>query len=199
MAVEPFMEEDPDVPPPNKRLRWATQRVKSGGRKRQSILDRLHKGHDSGEKKKRDSGASAGAESMGTDLGAIAETTEGSEGSTNDEGDEPRKIYFNMPLPSEAKDENGHPAVQFGRNKIRTAKYTPLSFVPKNLWYQFHNIANVYFLFLIILAVSYEIRKSRKGADMCSLDLQYLWRIQPWFERRTAYCYCLHYSSQGCH
>jgi phospholipid-translocating ATPase len=29
-----------------------------------------------------------------------------------------------------------------------------LSFIPKNLWYQFHNIANVYFLFLIILNVS---------------------------------------------
>lgn len=65
----------------------------------------------------------------------------------------PRNIYFNIPLPPEALDEEGDPLVQFKRNKIRTAKYTPLSFVPKNIWFQFHNIANVYFLFLIILAV----------------------------------------------
>ena len=66
----------------------------------------------------------------------------------------PRTIYFNMALPLEAVDENGHPLKHYRRNKIRTAKYTPLSFIPKNLWYQFHNIANMYFLFLIILAVS---------------------------------------------
>lgn len=172
MAVEPYMEEDPQAPLPQKRLRWATQRVKSGGRKRQSIMDRFHKGHHESEKKKRDSGTSAGAESVGTsELGAIAETQEGegSEGSTNDDADEPRKIYFNQPLPPDALDEDGHPAVQFKRNKIRTAKYTPLSFVPKNLWYQFHNIANVYFLFLIILAVSHCQRRENelRFADLC--------------------------------
>ena len=65
----------------------------------------------------------------------------------------PRQIYFNIPLPKEAKDKDGHPKAQFGRNKVRTAKYTPISFIPKNLWFQFHNIANNYFLFVIILAV----------------------------------------------
>jgi phospholipid-translocating ATPase len=155
MAVEPYMEEDPSVPAPTKRLRWATQRVKGkqGRKKRTSIMDRFHKGQHNNEKK-RDS---AGADSVGTDLGAIPESAEepdeGNEGDGNGEH-EPRKVYFNIPLPPEAKDENGHPAVQFVRNKIRTAKYTPLSFIPKNLWYQFHNIANVYFLFLIILTVS---------------------------------------------
>lgn len=65
-----------------------------------------------------------------------------------------RKLFFNLPLPPEFQDEEGHPKQHFTRNKIRTAKYTPLSFVPKNLWFQFQNIANVFFLFLVILVVS---------------------------------------------
>ncbi|KAI8065869.1 hypothetical protein BC940DRAFT_320202 [Gongronella butleri] len=36
-------------------------------------------------------------------------------------------------------------------NHVRTAKYTPLTFVPKNLFEQFRNVANLYFLFLVIL------------------------------------------------
>lgn len=58
-----------------------------------------------------------------------------------------------MPLPQTERDEEGQPLAHYARNKIRTAKYTPLSFIPKNLWFQFHNIANVYFLFIIILGV----------------------------------------------
>lgn len=92
---------------------------------------------------------------MGTDLGGIQEEpNEDEEEKPSDTGDGqgPRKVYFNIPLPPDAVDEQGHPIAQYRRNKIRTAKYTPISFVPKNIWYQFHNIANVYFLFLIILA-----------------------------------------------
>jgi len=97
---------------------------------------------------------------MGTDLGGIQEDPhEDDTANEKDEKDEkdgggPRTIYFNSNLPPDAIDENGHPVRHYKRNKIRTAKYTPISFIPKNLWYQFHNIANVYFLFLIILAVS---------------------------------------------
>jgi phospholipid-translocating ATPase len=65
-----------------------------------------------------------------------------------------RRVFFNIPLPDDARDEEGKPLAHFARNKIRTAKYTPLSFFPKNLWFQFHNIANIYFLFIIILGVS---------------------------------------------
>lgn len=144
--------------PGTKRLRWATQRVKgkTGNKKRMSILGRLqHKG--SQNEKKRESG---GGESLATtELGGIQEEpsedggNEEPEGDADGESDGPRTLYFNQPLPATSVDENGNPLAHFRRNKIRTAKYTPLSFVPKNLWYQFHNIANVYFLFLIILAV----------------------------------------------
>ena len=79
--------------------------------------------------------------------GASSASQEGAEGLTR------RKVFFNLPLPEDAKDQDGRPLAHYERNKIRTAKYTAVSFVPKNLWYQFHNIANVYFLFLIILGV----------------------------------------------
>ncbi|KAI9809312.1 MAG: hypothetical protein M1825_002603 [Sarcosagium campestre] len=145
MAIQ--QHSDTNVSTPIKRIRWATQRVtgQSGRRKRVSIMDRLHKRTASAEKKR---------ESAGTDSVVDSNTAETAEGS--DEGSEPeikhRTIYFNLPLPDEAKDEDGRPLTEFGRNKIRTAKYTPLSFVPKNLWFQFHNVANVYFLFITILA-----------------------------------------------
>ena len=151
MAIQPI-QENSNVSNPIKRIRWATHRVTGAGgqRKRQSILDRFHhKRSSSGEKKPGDPDGSP-------PLNGIQEGTEETEAS---EDGEPgwgsgRQIFFNLPLPDNAKDEEGHPIANFGRNKIRTSKYTPLSFVPKNLWYQFHNIANVYFFFIIILTVS---------------------------------------------
>lgn len=153
-------EEPENVPNPTKRLRWATQRYagKKGNHKRGSILGRLgHKSSTSSEKKRQ----STGGESLGTDLGGIQEEPEPTDDGQNEEhvdndqeGQGPRKVYFNIPLPPDALDEDGHPVKHYRRNKIRTAKYTPISFIPKNIWFQFHNIANVYFLFLIILAVS---------------------------------------------
>lgn len=64
-----------------------------------------------------------------------------------------RRIYFNMRLPHEETHQDGTPLHAYSRNKIRTAKYTPLTFIPKNLFLQFHNIANVYFLAIVILQV----------------------------------------------
>ena len=142
MAVSPHDEagaEETERSAPTKRIRWATQRVtgRSGTQKRKSIWNRQLNRMGS-TKEKRESAASSAPE--------------------DDEKEEApatgnRTIYFNQPLPPEAKDSEGHPLVQYKRNKIRTAKYTPLSFLPKNLWLQFHNIANVYFLFIIILSV----------------------------------------------
>lgn len=61
-----------------------------------------------------------------------------------------RDIYWNLPLPATSLDEDGNPP-QYARNKIRTTKYTPITFIPKNLYYQFGNVANIYFLTMIIL------------------------------------------------
>jgi phospholipid-translocating ATPase len=66
--------------------------------------------------------------------------------------DEVREIYFNQPLPDHMIDpKTNQNKIIYQRNKIRTTKYTPLNFIPKNLFFQFTNIANSYFLFIIIL------------------------------------------------
>jgi phospholipid-translocating ATPase len=170
MAIQPSAEGG-TAPKATKRLRWATQKVKgkSAGRKRMSIMNRFHK--STHNEKKRDS---AGAESMATDPEVLQGATEGSEDGTENSADngEARSVYVNIPLPPEALDENGHPAVHFNRNKIRTSKYTPLSFLPKNLWFQFQNIANDYFLFLIILNVSYSFPRSPPFQD-CRAEVVY--------------------------
>ena len=149
MAIQPY-QEDSNVSNPIKRIRWATQRVTGAGgqRKRHSIIDRFHHKKSNSNEKKRESGQSGDTPPLG---GIQEEADESTENSYHE--DARRRIFFNIPLPDDAKDEEGHPKAQFARNKIRTAKYTPLSFIPKNLWFQFHNIANVYFLFVIVLAV----------------------------------------------
>ncbi|KKK13156.1 hypothetical protein AOCH_003583 [Aspergillus ochraceoroseus] len=121
------------------RQRWATQRATGTGgmRKRVSIMDRFHKRMEMRDEKRR---SATGNSTIGTP----PPETVGEPGSN-------RRVYFNIPIPESERDEDGHPIADFPRNKIRTARYTPLTFIPKNLWFQFHNIANIYFLFIIIL------------------------------------------------
>lgn len=153
MATPPHHKES-NISLPVKRIRWATQRVSAqrGRSKRHSIIERLHKGPPLNEKKRDSGGGSFGQRPHTADEHQGDPVSE--DGSVESAEAVQRRIFFNIDLPDDAKDEEGHPIANFGRNKIRTAKYTPLSFIPKNLWFQFHNIANIYFLFLIILAVS---------------------------------------------
>lgn len=64
---------------------------------------------------------------------------------------ESRTIYVNTEIPADALDDYNQPTTTFISNKIRTAKYTWYTFLPKNLFEQFRGIANLYFLFLVIL------------------------------------------------
>ncbi|KAL6302940.1 phospholipid-translocating P-type ATPase [Sparassis latifolia] len=64
-----------------------------------------------------------------------------------------RKIYVNTPLSRDDMDHHGEPVARYVRNKVRTSKYTILTFVPKNLYEQFRRVANLYFLALVILQV----------------------------------------------
>ena len=149
MAISPYAE-DSERTNPVKRIRWATQRVtgRKGVEKRKSIF-RRHNARNSTIEKNR--------ESSGTDPGLVKPTQEDPPaGEKGEAAAQPgRVIYFNIPLPDHQKDDEGRPIQHFKRNKVRTAKYTPLSFVPKNLWFQFHNIANIFFLAIIILNVSW--------------------------------------------
>ncbi len=109
----------------NKRFRWATQRHPNGR-------------PEKGSWKKR--------------VSTLSSLSRHSPDSSSDlESEAHRRVYVNIPLPDSEKDEDGVPLQSFPRNKVRTSRYTPLSFIPKNLFYQFHNVANVYFLILIIL------------------------------------------------
>ena len=130
------------------RARWATRRmtIRSGNSKKKGIRNRQRqRGNGEGEKsngENRDHNDPKTDDTAASDLG-------------HESAKLARTLYFNQPLPPEYVDEENNPILTFPRNKIRTAKYTPLSFVPKNLWIQFHNVANIYFLFLVILVVSY--------------------------------------------
>ena len=130
-----------NVSKPVKRIRWATQRApgQSGNRKRLTTLNRQRATAPTDESQKAKLGPDTEEAPTEDPSSAIKS--------------EARVIYVNVPLPDEAKDEEGRIKQHYARNKIRTAKYTPLSFIPKNLWFQFHNIANIYFFFIIILSV----------------------------------------------
>ncbi|KAF4124648.1 phospholipid-translocating ATPase [Geosmithia morbida] len=135
------------------RARWATRRksARSGNSKRHSLLDRMQQKKNACADEKGDEGGDdrppGPAAPRPEDDGAE------SDGDASDDDDEhnSRTLYFNIPLPPDMLDESGAPKKSYARNKIRTAKYTAVSFVPKNLWFQFHNIANIFFLFLVIL------------------------------------------------
>ncbi|KAI9486475.1 MAG: hypothetical protein EXX96DRAFT_549200 [Benjaminiella poitrasii] len=62
-----------------------------------------------------------------------------------------RRVFINLPLPTYDLTKQGYAAHTYASNKIRTSKYTILSFVPKNLFEQFSRPANMYFLGMAII------------------------------------------------
>lgn len=61
-----------------------------------------------------------------------------------------RTVFVNLPLPGDML-KKGEPITRYVRNKVRTSKYTLITFLPKNLFEQFRRVANIYFLALVIL------------------------------------------------
>uniref|UniRef100_A0A8C2YER3 Phospholipid-transporting ATPase n=1 Tax=Coturnix japonica TaxID=93934 RepID=A0A8C2YER3_COTJA len=56
-----------------------------------------------------------------------------------------------IPCLGHFKEEYEKVSKLYMNNKIRTTKYTLLNFIPRNLFEQFHRVANLYFLFLVVL------------------------------------------------
>ncbi|XP_022901722.2 phospholipid-transporting ATPase VD isoform X1 [Onthophagus taurus] len=61
-----------------------------------------------------------------------------------------RIIVPNHTVPPKTPNKD-HPNGKRPNNKIRTTKYTLLSFLPRNLLEQFHRVANLYFIFIVLL------------------------------------------------
>ncbi|TSW75993.1 putative phospholipid-transporting ATPase VA [Bagarius yarrelli] len=61
-----------------------------------------------------------------------------------------RTVHANVVYDQHAKAAE-NPNRLYANNKIKTTKYTVLSFIPKNLFEQFHRFANVYFVFIALL------------------------------------------------
>lgn len=99
-----------------------------------------------------------------------------------------RSIYFNLPLPDDMLDEDDMPILEYPRNKIRTTKYTPITFLPKNIMLQFNNFANIYFLILVIMGAFQIFGVSSPGlASVPLIVIVILTSIKDGFEdsRRT--------------
>ncbi|KAK9363736.1 hypothetical protein V1504DRAFT_466127 [Lipomyces starkeyi] len=141
----------------HRRLRWASTRHPNGRPRRSSRLHRL----SLGARLKRHSTAS---ERIANDISSSGEN-KGDDVDVTAASLPHRRVYVNLPLPPNDLDENGQPLTQFPRNKTRSAKYTPLSFLPKNLFLQFHNVANIYFLFIVILGIFPIFGASNPGLD----------------------------------
>ncbi|KIK63428.1 hypothetical protein GYMLUDRAFT_41114 [Collybiopsis luxurians FD-317 M1] len=62
-----------------------------------------------------------------------------------------RNVYVNHPLSHSELDQNGEPMARYERNKVRTSKYTIITFIPKNLFEQFRRVANIFFLVLVVV------------------------------------------------
>ncbi|KAJ3720646.1 hypothetical protein C8R42DRAFT_627902 [Lentinula raphanica] len=62
-----------------------------------------------------------------------------------------RNVYVNHPLGHSEIDQNGEPIARYKRNKVRTTKYTIVTFIPKNLFEQFRRVANIFFLVLVVV------------------------------------------------
>ncbi|KAK1439400.1 hypothetical protein QVD17_05218 [Tagetes erecta] len=79
----------------------------------------------------------------------------------NDE--DARLVYVNDPLKTNERFE-------FAGNSIRTAKYSVFSFLPRNLFEQFHRVAYIYFLIIAILNQLPQLAVFGRGASILPLS-----------------------------
>ncbi|XP_076467810.1 phospholipid-transporting ATPase VA-like [Babylonia areolata] len=63
-----------------------------------------------------------------------------------------RPVVANHSVPAEVLHKHkAHPNYGYEGNRIKTTKYSILTFLPKNLFEQFHRFANLYFIFVVAL------------------------------------------------
>ncbi|ETE59897.1 putative phospholipid-transporting ATPase VD, partial [Ophiophagus hannah] len=74
-----------------------------------------------------------------------------------------------IPWSTHFKDEYKKVSSLYANNKIRTTKYRLWSFIPRNLFEQFHRVANLYFLFIALLNWVPVVEAFRKEITMIPL------------------------------
>ncbi|NXP73592.1 AT10B ATPase, partial [Ramphastos sulfuratus] len=57
----------------------------------------------------------------------------------------------------------------YSGNRIQTTKYTWLTFLPRNLFEQFHRLGNLYFLFLVVLNWCPQVKAFHREITMLPL------------------------------
>jgi hypothetical protein len=53
-----------------------------------------------------------------------------------------------------ANDDEKNSLIRYPSNYVQTTRYNIITFLPKNLWEQFHRVANVFFVFLMVLTLT---------------------------------------------
>lgn len=67
--------------------------------------------------------------------------------------------------------ERTNERLDFAGNAVRTAKYSPLTFLPRNLFEQFHRLAYVYFLVIAVLNQLPQLAVFGRGASVMPLAI----------------------------
>ncbi len=89
----------------------------------------------------------------------------------NTSNSEIRRLEPNHLYPDVSCSSKQHPNYGYKANQIKTTKYNVFTFLPKNLYEQFHRLANIYFLFIVLLNWVPSINAVAKEVAMIPLVL----------------------------
>ncbi|GIX82487.1 probable phospholipid-transporting ATPase VD [Caerostris darwini] len=93
-----------------------------------------------------------------------------------------RVVLNNVTLPDNVPGKH-NPHRGYACNRIRTTKYTMLSFIPKNLFEQFHRIANLYFIGIVLL--NWVPKINAFGKEIAIIPVMFVLgvtAVKDWFE-----------------
>jgi phospholipid-translocating ATPase len=108
--------------------------------------------------------------------------------STEDQVPDFRHVIPNHTVALHPKSDE-HPNHSFADNLIKTTKYSILTFLPKNLFEQFHRAANIYFVLIVILNWVPEISAfAREVAMLPVIFVLAVTAIKDAFEDYRRYC-----------